>query len=259
MKKKIMNLKSLGKTELKVSPLGLGTVKLGRNTGVKYPTSFLLPDDQQLATLLLTAKDLGINLLDTAPAYGNSQERLGKFFQKNSRSDWVISSKAGEEYINNKSSYNYTPKYITSSIKQSLKLLNTDYIDVLLIHSAGNDVEIIHSYEVFNTLADLKQQGLIRAYGMSSKTLDGGLLTVQYADVVMCTLNLNYKDELPVIEAAEKLNKGVLIKKALSSGHVSNKDAIKQTFDYIFSKPGISSIVVGSINPKNLNYNSTCL
>ena len=91
---------------------------------------------------------------------------------------------------------------------------------------------------------------------MSSKTLAGGLLTVQHADVVMCTLNLNYKDELPVIELAAKLNKGALVKKALSSGHITNQDAITQSFSYIFSYPGVSSIVVGTINPKNLIFNA---
>jgi aryl-alcohol dehydrogenase-like predicted oxidoreductase len=252
-----MNLKILGSTEIKISPLGLGTVKLGRNTDVKYPRSFNLPSDEAVENLLLTAKDLGINLLDTAPAYGSSEIRLGKFFQKNSRHDWVVVSKAGEEYINGCSSYNYTPKHIKFSVDRSLKRLNTDYIDVLLIHSDGNDLDIINNYEVFDTLNYLKQQGLIRAYGMSSKTVDGGLLTVQHSDVVMCTLNLNYKDELPVIELAAKLRKGVLIKKALASGHIDQENFIEKSFTDIFSHSGVSSIVVGTINPKNMIFNAT--
>ena len=57
-----MELRSLGQTDLYVSPLGLGTVKFGRNQQVKYPTSFDLPDDKQIKNLLALAKDLGINL-----------------------------------------------------------------------------------------------------------------------------------------------------------------------------------------------------
>src|SRR5690606_39506858 len=67
----------LGNTGLQASPLGLGTVKIGRNQGVKYPSGFDLPDDGQVRDLLALARGLGINLLDTAPAYGTSEERLG--------------------------------------------------------------------------------------------------------------------------------------------------------------------------------------
>ncbi len=72
-----MELRPLGSTGIKVSLLGLGTVKLGRNEGVKYPRPFDLPDDRSVVALLETAQSLGINLLDTAPAYGRSEERLG--------------------------------------------------------------------------------------------------------------------------------------------------------------------------------------
>jgi len=62
-------------TGIAVSPLGLGTVKMGRNTAVKYPRHFEIPDDKQVQNVLSQAWELGINLLDTAPAYGNSEQR----------------------------------------------------------------------------------------------------------------------------------------------------------------------------------------
>src|SRR5690606_20507720 len=67
----------VAQTDLFVSPIGLGTVKLGRNQGVKYPQGFELPNDRQARELIAQAGDLGINLIDTAPAYGISEERLG--------------------------------------------------------------------------------------------------------------------------------------------------------------------------------------
>ena len=82
----------LGSTGLRVSPLGLGTVKLGRNTGVKYPNQFALPSDGQARELLALARDLGINLIDTAPAYGTSETRLGPLLQ-GQRQDWVVCTK----------------------------------------------------------------------------------------------------------------------------------------------------------------------
>ncbi len=94
--------KKLGSTGIEVSVLGLGTVKFGRDTGIKYPHSFSIPNEKEALNLLSLAKHNGINLLDTAPSYGNSEERLGKLLGKN-RKEWVIISKVGEEYKNSQS------------------------------------------------------------------------------------------------------------------------------------------------------------
>ena len=71
--------RSLGQTGLIVSRIGLGTTKLGRNTDVKYPKAFALPSDKQVRELLDTALTSGVNLIDTAPAYGASEARLAAF------------------------------------------------------------------------------------------------------------------------------------------------------------------------------------
>ena len=65
-------IRPLGLSGLQLSVLGLGTVKLGRNTDVKYPQDFELPSDEAILNLLEVAGSLGINYLDTAPAYGLS-------------------------------------------------------------------------------------------------------------------------------------------------------------------------------------------
>ena len=85
---------NLGNTGINVSRLGLGTVKFGRNKGVKYPKGFELPSDKECAALLELSQELGINMLDTAPAYGTSEERLGKVLT-GQRDRWVIVGKAG--------------------------------------------------------------------------------------------------------------------------------------------------------------------
>lgn len=256
--------RQLGSTDLLVSALGLGTVKFGRNTDVKYPQEFIVPSDMEIANLLSHARDLNINVIDTAPAYGNSEERLGKLLQQ--RHDWIIVDKAGENYINQQSTYDFTPQAIIQSIQQSLKRLKTDYIDLLLIHSDGNDENIIKQHEVFVTLDKAKQQGLIRHYGMSCKTVTGGLLTIEHADVAMVTCNPTYTDELMVITQAEKLQKGIIIKKALASGHlnkISDKHPVQTSFEFIFKNKGVHSIILGTINPEhlseNVNYASVCL
>ncbi len=256
----ILPQRKLGATDLVVSALGLGTVKLGRNTDVKYPHDFVIPDDKQAADLLAMAKDLNINLLDTAPAYGNSELLLGKLLQQQ-RHDWVIVGKAGEEYQNNQSTYDFSPAHIMNSIHNSLRNLRTDYLDVLLIHSNGDDEHIINQFDVFNTLEKAKQQGLIRYSGMSTKTVKGGLLTLQNSDIAMVTYNPTATEELPVIQAAQQLNKGILIKKALASGHlnkISTNQPVQTAFDFIFQQAGVSSVILGTINARHLTDNVTC-
>src|SRR5688572_21486728 len=132
----------LGDTDILVSPIGLGTVKFGRNQQVKYSNAFDLPSDQSILALCEMAYDAGINLLDTAPAYGSSEERLGKLL-KNQRQRWIISTKVGEEFIDGVSHFNFTTDAINKSIARSLKRLNTDYLDIVLIHSNGEDKKII--------------------------------------------------------------------------------------------------------------------
>jgi aryl-alcohol dehydrogenase-like predicted oxidoreductase len=250
--------KLLGNTGIEVSVIGLGTVKFGRNQGVKYPEAFQLPDDKHLLNLLACAKDLGINLLDTAPAYGTSEERLGQLL-KNTRKDWVITGKVGEEFINGESVYNFTPEHAKISIERSLKRLNTDYLDAVLVHSDGNDIDNIQHYGILDFLQTLKKSGSIRSFGVSTKTVEGGLLALSQSDMAMVTFNPIYTLEQPVIAKAFQLNKGILIKKALASGHldqIPGADPVKASLQFILKEPGVTSIILGTIIPTHLEQNA---
>jgi aryl-alcohol dehydrogenase-like predicted oxidoreductase len=251
-----MELRDLGSTGIRVSPIGLGTVKIGRDQQVKYPKGFTIPDDNAVRSLLSLAQELGINLIDTAPAYGNSEERLGKLLPDNK--DWVIVTKVGEIFENGQSSFDFSASTTRASVERSLKRLGREYVDVVLVHSDGNDKRIIEHEEVLEELARLKQEGLLRAYGMSTKTLEGGLWVVDHADVVMATCNLSETQDLPVIEAAAKKNKGVLVKKGLQSGHAdvsAGGPGIEDSMRFIFSHAGVSSMIAGTINPGHLRQN----
>lgn len=248
---------AIGNTGLNVSPIGLGTVKLGRNQGVKYPTGFELPSDAEAASLIAQAKDLGINLIDTAPAYGISEERLGPLL-KGQRDDWVICSKVGEEFEHGLSSFDFSARHTRRSVERSLKRLHTDRIDLVLIHSDGNDLDIIHHGEALDTLADLKREGLICAYGMSTKTVEGGIEAAKRSDCVMVTYNLNHRDEAPILDYCAANHKGVFIKKALASGHIAldnDRNPVQASMDFLYAHPAISSAIIGTINPTHLTDN----
>ncbi len=248
--------RALGQTKIEVSCLGLGTVKFGRNQEVKYPTSFKIPSDQDITELLGRAKELGINLLDTAPAYGSSEQRLGRLL--NNRKDWIVCTKVGEEFINGKSVYDFSGDYVKRSIEQSLRSIKTDFLDIVLVHSDGRDMHIIDSTDCLPTLLEFKEKGLIRAVGMSTKTIEGGLKASELTDVVMVTYNPLATDDAEVIEHAHALNKGVLIKKALNSGHFATEDqanTVEENFRSVFSRTGVSSVIVGTISPEHLEDN----
>ena len=115
----------LGSTGLTVSPLGLGTVKLGRDQGVKYPTGFTIPGDEEARLLLAQARELGINLIDTAPAYGRSEERLGPLL-RGQRDEWVIVSKVGEEFEEGLSHFDFSAAHTVSYTH--LTLPTTPYV-----------------------------------------------------------------------------------------------------------------------------------
>lgn len=250
-----MQLRPLGNTGLHISPLGLGTVKLGRDQGVKYPQGFTIPDDAAALALINQARESGINLIDTAPAYGNSETRLGQLLN-GQRQAWVICSKVGEEFEQGESHFDFSPTHTRFSIERSLRRLNTDYIDLVLVHSNGDDEYIIRETGILEQLAEQKKAGNIRAYGMSSKTVAGGLLAASLADVAMVTYNLNEQAEKPVIDYCAQTGKGVLIKKALASGHIclsaQHRDPVEASLDFVLNTAGVTSAIVGTINPHHL-------
>jgi aryl-alcohol dehydrogenase-like predicted oxidoreductase len=250
-----MERRLLGATGIEVSLLGLGTVKFGRTEALKYPLPFDLPDDRALSRLLDCAHDLGINLLDTAPAYGTSEERLGRLVRR--RAGWVICTKVGEEFDGGTSRYDFSPRHVRSSVERSLRRLRTDYLDVVLLHSDGNDEWILAESEALETLLDMKLAGTIRAVGISHKSVAGGLLAVARCDVVMASLSLEHRDELDVIDAARARGVGVLVKKAFASGNAALEQVSrKRSLGFCAGIPGVSSIVVGTIDPDHLVENA---
>ncbi|MGE3109519.1 MAG: aldo/keto reductase [Phycisphaerales bacterium] len=273
------SLRPLGSSGILVSPIGLGTVKIGRNTGVKYPRPFDLPSDADVRILLRTAAEVGVNLIDTAPAYGVSEQRLGEALHHlnwlGSRQQWIISTKVGEEFDSlaggsGASRFDFSAQAVHASVLRSLARLRTDYLDIVLIHSDGHDQRIIADRGAIDALRLLKDRGLVRAIGISIKSAAGGFAAISpatkphWCDVLMCTLNPSYVDELDLIRAAHARGVGVLIKKAFQSGHLA-PDSLGPTttaapvdpFAFIFqgARDAASSVVVGTISPDHLRAN----
>ena len=173
-----------------VSILGLGTAKFGRNQGVKYPcgNGFALPTDCEIEALLDLALLNGITLLDTAPAYGASEERLGKLMGAR-RDKFFLVTKTGEEFDGTKSEYIFTAAHTRLSVERSLRRLKTDRLDCVLVHSCPDDLRVVTETPVLETLSDLKREGRILSFGVSTHTVEGGKKAVDLSDAVMVADN----------------------------------------------------------------------
>ena len=238
----------LGRTGLVVSPIGLGTTKLGRNTDVKYPERFALPSDEEVRGLLETGLRLGVNLIDTAPAYGESEARLGRFVEKH-RDQLVLCTKCGEQYASGRSTHDFSAAAIMSSAEESLRRLRTDCIDILVLHSDGRDAEILTQTDALEGLRRLKKSGKVRAIGVSAKTEAGIGVACRTLDVVMAPFSQKETALAQALSKAHEAGLGVLAIKGLFSGHLDAQPAI----EFVLRQPFIDALILGTINPAHIS------
>lgn len=244
-------MRPLGQSGLIVTPLGFGAFKIGRNEKVKYPQPYDLPDDAAVERLLNGVLDAGINVIDTAPAYGISEERIGKFLASR-RNEFVLSTKVGERFVNGESSFDFTAAGVRASVAASLRRLRTEVLDILFVHSNGDDLVIQRQSEVVPTLQKLKHAGYVRAIGFSGKSPAGAEAALEWADVVMVEYHLQDRSHAEVIASAASRGVGVVVKKGLASGHLPPADAIR----FVLANPHVASVIVGGLSLEHLRENA---
>ena len=245
-----MDHRRLGRSDLLVSPLGFGAFKIGRNEATKYPGSYELPDDASVARLLNGVLDLGINFIDTAPAYGLSEQRIGAALSGR-RQEFVLSTKVGETWANGRSDFDFSAEGVRASVHRSLQRLDTDVLDIVFIHSSGEDVAILEETDAVATLRGLRDEGLVRAIGLSGKTVEGARAALAWADVIMVEYHLDDRSHAAIIADAADADVGVVVKKGLASGHLDAGEAIR----FVLATPGIGSLVVGGLDLDHLREN----
>jgi aryl-alcohol dehydrogenase-like predicted oxidoreductase len=245
-----MKSRPLGKSGLSVSPIGFGAFKIGRNEKTKYSEPYALPNDLAVEHLLNGVLDLGVSHIDTAPAYGLSEERIGRFVAHR-RKEFTLSTKVGEIFEQGQSRYDFSASAVRSSVEHSLKRLRTDVLDLVLIHAHAADVEIQQSSDVVPTLCELKHRGFVRAIGLSGKTEAGARLALDWADVLMVEYHLLDQTHAGVIAAAAERGLGVIVKKGLASGQLAPDQAI----GFALGNPGVAGLVVGGLNIDHMRIN----
>jgi aryl-alcohol dehydrogenase-like predicted oxidoreductase len=211
-----MNLRPLGSTGLSVSEVGFGAWQL--QTG---PTWSGMGETDAIR-LVQHALELGCNLFDTAPHYGGGESEafLGKAL-KGRRSEAVIVTKFGHGPDGKTS---YEPTRLAPSVEGSLARLQTDHIDVVLLHNPPADVLSGH-HPIHEAIERLRDQGKVRFYGASlddSAEMDI-LLGTTRAKVIEILFNVFHQEPLRSFHAAEQQGVGLIAKVPLDSGWLAGR------------------------------------
>lgn len=249
-----MDRHALGRSGLDVTRIGYGAFKIGRNEGIKYPSGYDLPDEAESANLLHALLDLGIRLIDTAPAYGLSEERIGRAISDR-RSEFTLSTKVGESWEQGRSHWDFSPEGMEASVRRSLERLRCDAVDLLLVHSDGRDLELHENDRVDATMRRLRDLGYTKSIGFSGKTEAGLLRAMEWSDVLMIEYHADHRAMEDVIRTAGDQGVGVLVKKGLGSGHLDPRTALDFLLHESPVRDAISSIVIGSLSSERMASN----
>lgn len=224
-----MKFNRLGKSDVQVSEIGYGCMSLGQ-------------DHTENIKLLHKALELGVTFFDTADLYdkGFNEESVGRAF-KGMREQVVIASKVGNRWREDGTSWDWdaSPAYIRQAIEASLKRLQMDYLDLYQLHGGTLDDDIDGIIETFE---DLKMQGLIRAYGISSirpNVIREWLKKSNMASVMMQYGLLDRRPEETVLDLLEQNGVSVIVRGPVAKGILSASGEAKVKNGFLDHSPEV--------------------
>ncbi len=259
-----MERRILGKTGMNVSVLGFGGAEIG----------FEGAEQATVEKLLSAAIDQGLNAIDTAECYINSEEMIGKAVAKR-RSDFYLFTKCGHGATYTDDAW--SAKDIEKSIDRSLKRLQTDYVDLLQLHSCSS--EILKKGEVVEALQAAQKAGKTRFIGYSGDGEDALLaINMNVFDTLQTSVSIFDQQCIDMtLPLAQEKNMGVIAKRPIGNAvwrHSSkpaneyvheywdrlqklkydfiNGDAKKTSeiaLRFTLSAPAVTTMIVGTTNP----------
>ncbi|WP_312476021.1 aldo/keto reductase [Neobacillus sp.] len=274
-----MKKRRLGNSDLFVTELGLGCMSIGA-------------EEKAARKIIEAALEEGINYFDTADLYdfGENEKIVGKAL-KDVREQVIIATKVGNRWTNDQASWRWDPSkvYIKEEVKTTLKRLGTDYIDLYQLHGGTLEDPIEETIEAFE---ELKAEGLIRYYGISSIRPNVIREYVKKSSIVSVMMQYNILDRRPEEEVLPQLRehgisvvtrgplaKGLLSDKLLEK--VSEKGYLDYTYEelseilpllkkrvaasrsftevalqYNLANPTVASVVVGASSPAQIRSNA---
>ena len=268
-----MEKRTLGRTGIEVTRLGLGLAEISRQEQRGRET-----DDA--AHVLNLALDIGINFLDTAPCYASTEELLGSAVSHR-RDEFFLASKCGHAVDTD--AEEWTAELIAESVDRSLRRLNTDYLDILQLHSCKLDV--LKRGEVIEAVIKAREQGKTRFIGYSGDN-EAALWAAASGifDTLQTSFNLvDQSARRGLLAAARAAEMGVIIKRPVANGAWGRADSpysyadeyfrraqimretgpiqgepedpILLAFGFLFAHDEVDTAIAGTHNPAHLRAN----
>lgn len=216
-----MQYRRLGKTQLIASVIGIGTWQFGGEWGKEF-------SQDEVDRMFDRARELGINLVDTAECYGDhTSERLVGAAIKRDREKWIVATKFGHHfhgYMDRTTAYD--PNDVRQQLEASLKALQTDFVDLYQFHSGNN--EMFQTPGLWEMLAEQVKAGKVRHLGISVSPNDNVFqvdrATQVGAEAIQVVYNrLDRKPEQGLLQSCQRQDLGVLARVPLASGLLSGK------------------------------------
>ena len=273
--------RTLGRTGLDVTMLGYGAMELrGAPRGREV-------SDEQAERILNAVLDSGINFIDTSIDYGRSEELIGRFISGR-RSEFFLASKCGCWALEGqppspgpegRNPHVFTPQNIVAGVEQSLRRLNSDYLDLVQFHGSPSKAQL-EEHGALDAVRDLQRQGKVRFIGMSS-TLPHirDHIAMGVFDEFQIPYSALQREHEDVIGQAAKAGAGIVIRGGAAKGGPGKEEGdfwnawqrcgIDDLLDgmtrmefvlrFTFSHPDLHTTIVGTINPAHLQDNLNAL
>jgi aryl-alcohol dehydrogenase-like predicted oxidoreductase len=209
--------RALGRTGLTVSALSLGTASLGVDYGIAAPGEFGRPGEDDAIGLVHAAMAYGVTLIDTAPAYGDSERIVGRAAGRDPRAIIATKLHAPVGVATGRLT-------VIASLESSLRVLGRDVLDIVQIHNATR--QMIDDGGVTDALLDAKRRGLVRILGASVYGEEAALAVIASGEYGVLQVAFNALDQrmaAAVLPAAEAAGIGVIVRSAFLKGALTPK------------------------------------
>jgi aryl-alcohol dehydrogenase-like predicted oxidoreductase len=278
--------RALGRTGADVTILGYGAMELrGLPRGPQIA-------DEDAGRLLNTVLDEGINLIDTSPDYGSSEELIGRSIGHR-RDEYFLASKCGcpielPPDATPPYEHDYSPANVRADVEQSLRRLHTDHLDLVQVHMSPS-VAVLEDNRTVETLGELKEEGKVRFIGMSGLLPNlPGQIAMNVFDVFQIPYSALQREHEDLIARAVDAGAGTLIRGGAARGAPSDDknwrtgpigvtaeesqrrwqasgmegllgeagmSRMEFVLRFTLSHPGLSSTIVGTANPAHMAEN----